>query len=70
MKSYTAIVEKCKDTKLYVGFIPGFSGAHSQGVSIDELIINLKEVIELLLEDGEMELDVEFVGTQNIVIQD
>jgi len=69
MKSYTAIVEKCKDTNLYVGYIPGFQGAHSQAESIDELINNLKEVIEMLLEDGEPILNVEFVGTQNIVIE-
>lgn len=30
MKSYTAIVEKCHDTGLFVGYIPGFKGAHSQ----------------------------------------
>jgi len=65
MKSYTAIVEKCKDTKLYVGYIPGFSGAQSQAESIDELRDNLIEVIEMLLEDGEPKFDVEFVGTQN-----
>lgn len=39
---------------------PRFFEHDSQGESIDELIINLKEVIELLLEDGEPELDVEF----------
>jgi len=69
MKSYTAIVDKCKDPNLYVGYIPGFQGAHSQAESIDELIKDLKEVIEMLLEDGEPILDVEFVGTQNIVIE-
>lgn len=69
MKSYTAIVEKCTDTNLYVGYVPGFSGAHSQAESIDELILNLKEVIEMLLEDGEPKLEVQFVGTQNILIE-
>ena len=50
---FTAIVEYCKDTGLYVGYVPGFVGAHSQGETLDALNRNLKEVVELLLEDGE-----------------
>jgi predicted RNase H-like HicB family nuclease len=38
MKNYTAIIEYCSDTNLYVGYVPGFPGAHSQGADIDELI--------------------------------
>lgn len=68
MKIYTAIIEKCHDTGLYAGFIPGFAGAHSQAESLDELNQNLREVIEMLLEDGEPILEAEFVGTQNVVI--
>ena len=52
MKTYTAIVEKCPDTGLYVGHVPGFPGAHSQAKTLDELNDNLKEVIEMLLEDS------------------
>ena len=52
MKTYTAIVEKCSDTGLYVGYVPGFPGAHSQAETLDKLNDNLKEVIEMLLEDG------------------
>ncbi len=37
MRTFTAIIEKCKETGLYVGFVPGFPGAHSQGKSLDEL---------------------------------
>ncbi len=68
MKIYTAIIEKCLETGLYVGFIPGFPGAHSQAESLDELNTNLKEVIEMLLEDGEPALESEFIGTQNVVV--
>lgn len=68
MRIYTAVIEKCADTGLYVGFVPGFSGAHSQGETLDELNENLKEVIALLLEDGEPQLETEFVGTQNVVV--
>jgi predicted RNase H-like HicB family nuclease len=52
MKSYTAIIERCQDTGLYIGFIPGFQGAHTQAETMDELNKNLREVVEMLLEDG------------------
>jgi predicted RNase H-like HicB family nuclease len=66
MKTYTAVVEKCPQTGLYVGYIPGFAGAHSQGETLDELKENLHEVLHMLLEDGEPSLEGEFVGTQLI----
>ena len=49
MRTYTAIVEQCPDTRLYVGYVPGFPGAHSQGETLEELNDNLKEVIAMLL---------------------
>ena len=69
MRTYQAVIEKCPDTGLYVGYIPGFPGAHSQGQTIDELTDNLREVIELLLEDGEPKLEAEFIGLQNVEVQ-
>ena len=67
-KSYTAVVEKCPDTGLFVGYVPGFPGAHSQAESLDELNRNLREVIELLLEDGDPRLEGEFVGLQQVAV--
>jgi predicted RNase H-like HicB family nuclease len=66
MHNFTAVVEKCVETGLFVGYVPGFPGAHSQGETLDDLNRNLREVIEMLLEDGEPELEAEFVGTQSI----
>ena len=68
MKAFTAVIERCPDTGFYVGFVPGFAGAHSQGESLDELKCNLREVIEMLLEDGDPVLEAEFVGTQSITV--
>jgi predicted RNase H-like HicB family nuclease len=68
MKSYTAVIERDPDTGLYVGYVPGFPGAHTQGETLDELRENLRGVIELLLEEGEPEMEVEFVGTQRVEI--
>lgn len=53
MKSdYTAVIERCVETGMFVGYIPGLPGAHSQGESLEELRNNLKEVLELLNEDA------------------
>jgi predicted RNase H-like HicB family nuclease len=48
--NFTAIVEKCVETNMFVGYVPGFPGAHSQGETLDELNANLREVIEMILE--------------------
>ncbi|MHC1730103.1 MAG: type II toxin-antitoxin system HicB family antitoxin [Syntrophobacteraceae bacterium] len=53
MRNYTAVIERCTETGLFVGYVPGFPGAHSQGKTLDELHGNLQEVIAMLLEDGE-----------------
>ena len=66
--NFTAIVEHCKETGLYVGYVPGFTGAHSQGKTLDELNKNMQEVIAMLLEDGMPELETEFIGTQQIAV--
>lgn len=68
MKTYTAVVERCPDTNLFIGYVPGFPGAHSQGETLDELNANLREVLEMLLEDGEPQLEAEFVGTQTVQV--
>jgi predicted RNase H-like HicB family nuclease len=55
MKNFTAIVERDAETNLYVGYVPGFPGAHSQAETLDELQENLREVIKMLLEDENVE---------------
>jgi predicted RNase H-like HicB family nuclease len=57
LKTFAAVVEREPDMGLYVGYVPGFPGAHSQGTTLDELRSNLREVIEMLLEDGEPKLE-------------
>ena len=64
MRSYMMVVEQCARTGLYVGYVPGFAGAHSQGESLEELHENIREVVAMLLEDGEPTLEAEFVGVQ------
>jgi predicted RNase H-like HicB family nuclease len=66
MRSFNFVVERDPDTGLFVGYVPGWPGAHSQGDSLDELQRNLQEVVGMLLEDGEPTLESEFVGVQTI----
>ncbi|MES1255161.1 MAG: type II toxin-antitoxin system HicB family antitoxin [Acidobacteriota bacterium] len=68
MKNFTAVIERDADTGLYVGWVPGFAGAHSQAETLDELRLNLQEVIEMLLEDGDPSLRSVFIGTQTVEV--
>ena len=69
MRTFTAVIERDPETGLLVGYVPGFPGAHSQAATLDELNRNLREVIEMLLEDGEPQMDGEFVGTQTVAVK-
>ena len=68
MKIFTAVVERCPDTGFYVGYVPGFPGAHSQAETLDELNRNLQEVIAMLLEDEDSPPQPQFVGTQTVIV--
>jgi predicted RNase H-like HicB family nuclease len=68
MRSWNMVIERDAQTGLYVGYVPGWPGAHSQGETVAELKENLAEVISMLLEDGEPSLESEFVGTQTVQV--
>ncbi|GAB4332885.1 MAG: type II toxin-antitoxin system HicB family antitoxin [Leptolyngbyaceae cyanobacterium] len=53
---------------MYVGEVPQLKACYSQGETIDELMANSKEVIELSLEEGEIEDLSEFVGIQKVLV--
>jgi predicted RNase H-like HicB family nuclease len=70
MSTVTVFVEYDPETRLYVGIVPGIPGAHSQGASLDELQANMKEVLELCLEENpalRQQLP-QFVGLQQIEV--
>ncbi len=68
MKTFTAYIEWDTETNLYVGIVPGIPGAHTQGATLDELQTNLKEVLELCLEEYKGSTDdlPMFMGLQQI----
>ncbi|VVB85963.1 Uncharacterised protein [uncultured archaeon] len=51
MPTLTAYIEKDPETGLYVAIVPGIPGAHTQAETLNEFQENLKEVLELCLEE-------------------
>jgi len=71
MYKITGYIEKDPETGLYVGVVPGIPGAHTQAETLDELAENLKEVVELCLEEMDPESKKhipEFVGIQQLEV--
>jgi len=52
----------------YLGEVPQLRACYSQGRTLDELMVNIKEVIELCLEEGGEEVLPEFVGIQKAAL--
>ena len=70
VRTFSAYVEWDPETRLYVGTVPGVPGAHTQAATLDELRDNLKEVLELCLEEysGSLEDLPQFVGLQQVEV--
>jgi predicted RNase H-like HicB family nuclease len=64
-------IERDPETGLYVAVVPGIPGAHTQAETLDELQGNLKEVVELCVEEMSPEdkkLLPEFIGVQQVEV--
>jgi len=71
MHKIVGYIERDPKTGLYVGIVPGILGAHTQAETLDELQKNLKEVVELCLEEMDIEAKdnlPEFVGLQQVEV--
>ena len=69
--TFTAQIERDNEAGVYIGYVPALPGAHTQAKTLDELNANLKEVVELCLEeltDDELSNLPEFVGFQQIMV--
>jgi len=71
MKQFVSYIEYDPETELYVGIVPGIPGAHTQAATLDELNRNLKEVLELCLQefDGSVDDLPKFVGVQQVEVE-
>jgi predicted RNase H-like HicB family nuclease len=68
----TSYIERDVETGLYVATVPSIPGAHTQAESLDELMKNLKEVVELCLQElsaEEVKNFPEFIGVQQLEIR-
>ena len=67
-RTFTVILEQGEDG-YYIGSVPELKGCHSQGKTLDELITNIKEAIQLCLEvEGEPEETLELIGIQRVEV--
>ena len=66
-REFYVVIERDEDG-YYVGEVPHLRACYSQGRTLDELMANIREAIELCLEvEGEASLS-EFVGVQKVVL--
>ena len=67
-KKFYVIIEQDEDG-VYIGEVPQLKACYSQGETIDELLINIREVIEICLEEIKEETEfTQFVGIQTISV--
>ena len=68
---FSAEITWDNEVKQYIGIIPGLPGAHTQASTLDELYKNLKDVVQLCLQEmskEEINEIPEFVGIQQISV--
>jgi predicted RNase H-like HicB family nuclease len=66
-KEFYVVIERDEDG-IYIGEVPQLKACYSQGETIDELMKNIREVIEMCLEELEEESTTEFIGVQRVVV--
>ena len=67
-RQFDVVIERDEEG-LYVASVPQLPGCHTQGRSLDEVTLRIREAIELCLEvEGAPEQNLEFVGIQRITV--
>ncbi|MGB3299257.1 MAG: type II toxin-antitoxin system HicB family antitoxin [Phormidesmis sp.] len=66
-KEFYVVIEKDEDG-LYVGEVPQLKACYSQGETIDELMENIREVIETCIEELQDESIPEFISVERVVV--
>ncbi|GAB4495008.1 MAG: type II toxin-antitoxin system HicB family antitoxin [Anaerolineales bacterium] len=66
-REFYVVIERDEDG-FFVGEVPALRACYAQGKTLDDLLTNIREVIELCL-DAESEITTaEFIGVQKIVV--
>jgi predicted RNase H-like HicB family nuclease len=67
-REFLVVIERDEDG-IYIGEVPQLRACYSQGETIDELMQNMREVIEMCLEELSEETTAsEFIGVQRLVV--
>ena len=66
-REFYVVIEKDEDG-IYVGEVPQLKACYTQGRTLDELMDNIKEVIELCLEDQDPGEVTQFVGIHKVEV--
>ncbi len=66
-KEFYVVIERDEDG-IYIGEVPQLRACYSQGDTIDELMLNMREVIEMCREELTEETFTEFIGVQRLVV--
>ncbi len=64
---FYVVIERDEDG-FFIGEVPQLKGCYSQGETLDELMTNIHEVIELCLEEGIADNLPEFIGVQKVTV--
>ena len=68
-REFNVLIEEDEDGTL-VASVPELPGCHTQAKSLDELMIRIREAIELCVEVNEMSVNVSrFVGIQRMSVE-
>lgn len=68
-RQFDVVVER-DSAGWFIGSVPAIPGCHTQAKSLDELMLRIREAIELCLDvQGESIEDLDFVGVQRVTIE-
>lgn len=67
-RQFDVVIERDEEG-MYVASVPQLPGCHTDAASLDELMAEIREAIELCLEvQGEAPVPLEFIGIQRVTI--
>ncbi len=67
-KRFAVVIERDREG-FYVASVPALKGCHTQAKSLDELIVRIKEAIELCLEVEDKPVEpLDFIGVQQVSV--
>ncbi len=68
VRQFDVVIERDEEG-MYVASVPQLPGCHTDAASIDDLMVEIREAIELCLEtEGQEPSNLEFVGIQRVTV--